>query len=107
LGGFRGRPIDDAARRASVATRKAKAKARAADLAPVIDDLRAEGVTSLNGIAKALTARHIGRQGRRRMESRASVSGDGAPVVDSAGDFVGNKEAVAGWELAASPGDGL
>jgi hypothetical protein len=59
LGGFRGRPIDDAARRASVATRKAKAKARAADLAPVIDDLRAEGVTSLNGIAKALTARGI------------------------------------------------
>ena len=59
LGGFRGHKADDADRQASLAVRQAKAKARATDLAPVIAELKAEGVTSLNGLAKALTARGI------------------------------------------------
>jgi DNA invertase Pin-like site-specific DNA recombinase len=59
LGGFRGHKADDAARRAALAVRQAKARALAADLAPVIAELRATGVTSLNGLAKALTARGI------------------------------------------------
>jgi DNA invertase Pin-like site-specific DNA recombinase len=59
LGGFRGRSVDDAARRASVAARSASADSRATDLAPVILALKAEGVTSLSGIAKALSARGI------------------------------------------------
>jgi DNA invertase Pin-like site-specific DNA recombinase len=59
LGGFRGHKADDAARRASLAVRQAKARALAADLAPVIAELQATGATSLNGLAKALTARGI------------------------------------------------
>jgi hypothetical protein len=42
-----------------VALRKATAKARAADLAPVIAQLKAEGVTSFGALAKALTERGI------------------------------------------------
>jgi DNA invertase Pin-like site-specific DNA recombinase len=39
--------------------RRAKAAARAQDLAPVIEDIRAEGITSATGIAKALNDRGI------------------------------------------------
>lgn len=59
LGGYRGVSPDKAAYEASLSIRKASAKARAADLAPVIAQLRAEGVTSLGGLAKALTERGI------------------------------------------------
>ncbi len=59
LGGNRGSIIDDAAREASQASRKAKARARAADLMPVIEEIRECGVTSLNGIADALTSKGI------------------------------------------------
>jgi len=41
------------------AVRQRKAQERAGDLAPVIKELRARGVTSLNGIAAALTERGI------------------------------------------------
>jgi DNA invertase Pin-like site-specific DNA recombinase len=59
LGGFRGVKIDDAARDASLARRKAIADDRAADLAPIIAELRAAGVTSLGKIAAELFARNI------------------------------------------------
>lgn len=59
LGGFRGAVITDEARKASQASRTAKAKARAADLLPVVDEIRACGVTSLKGIADALTSKGI------------------------------------------------
>jgi len=59
LGGFRGSIITDEARRASREAAKAKARARAADLIPVIEEIRQCGVTSLNGIAEALTAKGI------------------------------------------------
>lgn len=44
---------------ASLVARKAKAHGRAAELAPVIAALRAEGVTSLRSVAAALTAKGI------------------------------------------------
>ncbi len=56
LGGHRGF-IPDAV--AGGAGARAKADAFAADLVPVIDDMRAQGVTSLNGIAAALTAKGV------------------------------------------------
>lgn len=59
LGGFRGVVPDNAAREAGLAVRKASAKERAADLAPVITQLKAQGVTSFGALAKALTERGI------------------------------------------------
>lgn len=59
LGGYRGSMITEEARKASRASAQAKAKARAADLMPVIDEIRECGVTSLNGIAAALTSKGI------------------------------------------------
>ena len=43
-----------------------KARARAADLRPILADLRASGVTSLNALATGLNDRGIGtaREGR-------------------------------------------
>jgi DNA invertase Pin-like site-specific DNA recombinase len=59
LGGYRGAAITPEAREASQRARKAASRARAADLAPIVAEIQAEGVRSLNGIAKALTARGI------------------------------------------------
>ena len=59
LGGFHGHAIDDGARRASLATRRALSAAKAADIGPVIAELRASGVKSLGGIASALRERGI------------------------------------------------
>jgi hypothetical protein len=50
---------DEAARAKGAAVRQNKASARASDLAPVISQLQADGVTSLDALAKALTARGI------------------------------------------------
>lgn len=44
---------------AAVQARQEQADARARDLAPIIEDIRAGGVTSLNGIAKELNERGI------------------------------------------------
>ncbi len=59
LGGSRGVVPSYAAREASVSVRAGKARQRANDLAPVIAEIRASGVVSLNGIAAALNARGI------------------------------------------------
>jgi DNA invertase Pin-like site-specific DNA recombinase len=59
LGGHRGVELTDDVRKAGRAVRTAKATARAADLAPLIADLRSEGVTSLGAIANALNERGI------------------------------------------------
>lgn len=74
LGGNRGHFIDDAARQASQAARKARAKARATDLLPVIDEIRACGVTSLSGIADALTSKGIPTAQGRGQWSAVQVS---------------------------------
>jgi hypothetical protein len=50
--GHRGPRIADKAR-------TARAVARAVDLAPIIRELRAAGITSLNGIAEALNERRV------------------------------------------------
>ena len=59
LGGFRGHKIDDAARGASIAKRRATAAERAADLTPIIAEIRAGGANSLAAIAEGLKARKI------------------------------------------------
>jgi hypothetical protein len=46
-------------RQKAAASRQAKAASRTADLLPVIDAIRAEGITSATGIAKALNERGI------------------------------------------------
>ena len=47
--------IRPCARQASIASRQATAASRAADLLPTIRELQAQGITSLAGLAKALT----------------------------------------------------
>ncbi len=61
LGGDRGKLhlVRDAGRAAGIAVRQAKALRRSTDLAPIIADLQAEGVTTLAALAEALTARGI------------------------------------------------
>jgi DNA invertase Pin-like site-specific DNA recombinase len=59
LGGFRGRAPSAKDVRASVAARRAKAEARAADLAPVVKELQAAGCESLRTIATGLDERGI------------------------------------------------
>jgi DNA invertase Pin-like site-specific DNA recombinase len=59
LGGFRGSKITPEARLAGREAATAKAKARAADLVPVIEDLRTHGFTSLGGLARGLSKRGI------------------------------------------------
>jgi DNA invertase Pin-like site-specific DNA recombinase len=62
LGGWRGKPgsVPGAAmQEASSAALKAKAQGFAMDLAPVVADIRARGITSASGIARLLTERQI------------------------------------------------
>lgn len=51
--------ISDEGRRAAAKTRTARAEARAADLAPLIAEFQAQGLTTLRAIAKALNDRGI------------------------------------------------
>jgi DNA invertase Pin-like site-specific DNA recombinase len=59
LGGFRGYIPSEADRAAAAATQTAKARKIAAALLPVVDELRAAGIVSLRGLARALTRRGI------------------------------------------------
>jgi DNA invertase Pin-like site-specific DNA recombinase len=60
LGGRRqGTVMTDDMRRAGAKTRARNANARAKDIAPIIAELRAAGVTTLGGIARALMERGI------------------------------------------------
>lgn len=59
LGGNRGAQLSRAARKAGRDVQVTRANERAADLAHIIQDLRASGVISLSGIAKALTERRV------------------------------------------------
>jgi DNA invertase Pin-like site-specific DNA recombinase len=59
LGGYRGAKITPAIRRAARAAVQARAAARCADLTPIISELRSGGITSLGGLARALTERGI------------------------------------------------
>src|SRR5215216_6270787 len=59
LGGNRGVIISAEAREISRKARHAASEARAADLAPVVAELQAAGVTSLGGLARGLTERSI------------------------------------------------
>ncbi len=55
MGGFRGYVLTDAQRQGGLATRKAAAAARGADLSATVRNMQAEGASSLNALAKALT----------------------------------------------------
>lgn len=59
LGGFRGAKLTKAARKAGRDAQAQQADSRAADLEPIIQELREDGVTSLAGIAAALSERGI------------------------------------------------
>ena len=59
LGGNRGVTPTAKMRKLSVAARQERAASRAADLAPIIDELRASGLTSLRAIAAELNKRDI------------------------------------------------
>jgi DNA invertase Pin-like site-specific DNA recombinase len=59
LGGYRGAKITPAIRRAAKAAVADRTAARAADLAPIIHDVRLAGVDSLGGMARALTERGV------------------------------------------------
>ena len=59
LGGNRGSIISAEAREVSRKARLAASEARVADLAPVIAELQAAGVTSLSGLARGLSERGI------------------------------------------------
>jgi DNA invertase Pin-like site-specific DNA recombinase len=73
--------IGDKGRIASLATRQARAQGRAADLAPVIEELRAAGAVSLRQIAAGLNAKGItaargglwSREQVRRVLERATI----------------------------------
>ena len=61
LGGNRGKLASSApaARKASILARRHKAQRSSADLMPVIEEIRAEGIASFGGIAIALNDRGI------------------------------------------------
>lgn len=59
LGGDRGARLTRAARKAGRDAQAARATDRATDLAPIIRDLQAGGITSLSGIARALSERRV------------------------------------------------
>jgi len=59
LGGNRGTVPTQDARQAGRNTQQARASKRAADLAPIIDELKAAAISTYQGIARALTERGI------------------------------------------------
>ena len=59
LGGNRGQRPSKAVREAARASTAARVEERAADLMPLLQELQAAGVTSLNALARELTARRI------------------------------------------------
>lgn len=59
MGGFRGYVPSVTDIQAGIATRRAKAASRAADLAPIIRDIRATGATSLRELAAGLNERSV------------------------------------------------
>lgn len=59
LGGYKGVSPSAKDRLAAVAARRDAADERARDIAPIIEELRESGVTSINGLARALTERGV------------------------------------------------
>lgn len=59
LGGFRGAVLSAEAKAKGTQVRQAKAQSRAADLAPILEEIRANGAVTLQAIANALNAKGI------------------------------------------------
>jgi hypothetical protein len=66
--------ITPAARRAGVEVCQARAAERAAKLAPIIDELKAAGITSLSGTAAAFNARGVLTPTGRRFWSSSQIA---------------------------------
>ena len=73
LGGNRGRTLSDAERAQGRAVQAAAARERALSLLPVVNEIRATGVTTLAGIASRLTERGIDLPGQR-LEANAGLA---------------------------------
>jgi DNA invertase Pin-like site-specific DNA recombinase len=73
LGNPRLMPGNPEQARRAAAAKSAQAASRAADLLPVLTEIRAAGVTTLTGIAKALTARGVPTPSGRGTWSPATV----------------------------------
>jgi DNA invertase Pin-like site-specific DNA recombinase len=74
LGGSRGAILPEEARLAGAAAQARRARAHAADLAPVLAEIRSQGITSLRGIAAALTERRIPTARGQRKWAAAQVA---------------------------------
>lgn len=59
LDGDRGAVLAAEAKAKGMAVRQAKAQTRASDLAPIVEDIRASGATTLQAMAYALNAKGI------------------------------------------------
>jgi hypothetical protein len=64
-----------ASQRAACRAHQARADERATKVAPVVKELQATGITSLNGPAAALNARRIRTPAGRRLAPNASATG--------------------------------
>jgi hypothetical protein len=83
LGGYRGTIMTKAMRKAASEVITKRVKARAADLAPTIADLRAAGATSLRAIAAGLTERGHSYCARYwDLVSDAGYAGVGAVLIN-------------------------
>jgi DNA invertase Pin-like site-specific DNA recombinase len=74
LGGWRGHPMQPGVAAKGRAPLQARADARVRDLAPIIEERPAEGVTSLRGLAKGLEERKIATPSGSTTWTAASVS---------------------------------
>jgi hypothetical protein len=88
LGGDRGARLTNTARAAGREALQAKARERAADLAPTIKELQAEGCESLRDIAAALDERGIptargGQWSAVQVARLMDAAGIGRPFVEA------------------------
>ena len=87
LGGNRGVVLTKAARKAGREAQIARAAARAADLAPVLKELREEGITSLGwNCAHVDRTRHSYSAREQRVDTYAGHA-DSSAVADRVGEF--------------------
>jgi DNA invertase Pin-like site-specific DNA recombinase len=83
LDGYRGTTMTKAMRKAASEAITKRAKARAADLAPTITELQADGAASLRAIAAGLNERGIPKR-HRDVVSDAGHAGAGTTIVAAA-----------------------
>ena len=75
MGDFRCYVFSETDRNVSIKAHEAFASARSADLAPILAEMQAKGVTSFNGLAGALTEAGIHGAGRLDVEPGPGSTG--------------------------------